>query len=162
MPCGGPIGLTLDPRLLSHWGIQSVCLYSTRLLLHNLIIGVRGGPSGRPLHSSWAVCIGKLWHPFEDIADFVRRRGQVAALQHRQTGQWSQRWFKRAVDWNEHLERPRNGYCWSSKLLHFRDGEWLIQRRMSLLPSDCASQWVMPCGKDRHQNQPRLRACSLV
>ena len=78
-------------------------------------------------------------YPFEDIADFVRRRGRAAAVQCRQTGQWSRRWFKRAADWNEHLERPRNGDCWSSKLLHFRDREWLIQKRMSLLPSDCTS-----------------------
>ena len=78
-------------------------------------------------------------YPGEDVAHFVRRRGRAAALQRRQSGQWSQRWFKRATDWNEHLERPRNGDSWSSKLLHYRAREWLIQRRVALLPASGSS-----------------------
>ena len=75
-------------------------------------------------------------YPGEDAADFVRRRGRAAALQCRQSGQWSQRWFKRATDWNKHLERPHNSDSWPAKLLHYRAREWLIQRRIPPLPAN--------------------------
>ena len=74
--------------------------------------------------------------PGEDIADFVRRRGRLAANQCRLSGVWSKRWFRRACDWHDHLLRPRNLNCWASKLLRYHDRNWLIQRRSDLLPSD--------------------------
>ena len=79
-------------------------------------------------------------YPCEDVGDFVRRRGRVAAHHCRSSGRWSKRWFKRASDWNQHLERPRNRCSWSAKLLHYMDREWFIQRRISLLPTDTGSQ----------------------
>ena len=73
-------------------------------------------------------------HPGEDTADFVKRRGRIAGRKCRSVGQWSQRWFTRAVEWNEYLKRPRNCQTWASKLIHYRNRQWFIERRASLLP----------------------------
>ena len=73
-------------------------------------------------------------NPGEEAEDFIRRRGRLAAGKCRNVGQWSHRWFRRALDWNEHLERPRNGRSWASSLLHYKDRQWFMARRASLLP----------------------------
>ena len=78
-------------------------------------------------------------YPGEDVGDFVKRRGRAAAHTCRISGPWSHKWFRRCLDWNEHLERPRNGHSWPAQLLHFRDRQWFIERRASLLPADCGS-----------------------
>ena len=74
--------------------------------------------------------------PGETAADYVKRRGHVAGRHCRQTGMWSSRWFKRAQDWNAHLERPRNRHSWPARLIHYMDSEWLIQRRLLFLPAN--------------------------
>ena len=76
-------------------------------------------------------------YPGEDLGDFVKRRGRAAASTCRTSGSWSHKWFRRALDWNAHLERPRNIHSWPAKLLHFKDRQWFIERRASLLPADC-------------------------
>ena len=78
-------------------------------------------------------------YPGEDISDYIRRRGRLAGQCCRVSGNWSRRWFNCAVDWNAHLERPRNRYSWSSRLLHYMDRQWFIDRRASLLPANCSS-----------------------
>ena len=78
-------------------------------------------------------------YPGEETPGYVRRRGRAAASHCKRVGTWSQRWFKRAVDWHSHLERPRNSHTWPAKTLHHRDREWLMRRRASLLPDNCNS-----------------------
>ena len=73
--------------------------------------------------------------PAEPADVFLRRRGQIAGRFCREKGLWSQRWFKRAVQWDDHLARPRNEATWAAKLRTYRDREWFIQRRCHLLPA---------------------------
>ena len=61
---------------------------------------------------------------------------QGCAQQCKLSGQWLRRWLKSAMDWNAHLERPRNGASWPAQLLHYKDRKLFINRRMSLLPCD--------------------------
>ena len=75
-------------------------------------------------------------YPGEEVGDFVKRRGRVAARACKNSGLWSHKWFRRSLDWNEHLERPRNIHSWPAKLLHFKDRQWFIERRASWLPAD--------------------------
>ena len=72
----------------------------------------------------------------ETAANYVKRRGHAAGQHCRQTGKWSSRWFKRAQDWNAHLQRPRNRHSWPARLLHYRDADWFIRRRLSFLTAD--------------------------
>ena len=67
--------------------------------------------------------------------DYVRRRGRLAAQLSRSHGLWSDRWFERAIRWDEHLARPRNARYWASKLRCYRDRDWFILRRSSFAPS---------------------------
>ena len=78
-------------------------------------------------------------HPGEGAPEYVRRRGRAAARQCKLAGNWSRRWFKRVVDWHDHLERPRNAHTWPAKTLHHRDREWLMRRRASLLSENRSS-----------------------
>jgi len=82
-------------------------------------------------------------YPGEEVPSYVRRRGRAAARQCKLAGTWSQRWFKRVVDWHSHLERPRNANTWPAKTLHHNDREWLMRRRASLLPVNCSSRSSM-------------------
>ena len=82
-------------------------------------------------------------YPGEELPNYVRRRGRAAARQCKLAGTWSQRWFKRVIDWHSHLERPRNSNTWPAKTLHHRGREWLMRRRASLLPDNCSSRSSM-------------------
>ena len=73
--------------------------------------------------------------PGEEPACYFRRRGRAAAAECKKQGVWSRRWFWRVLDWQDHLDRPRNGQSWAAKLSRYRDREWFIQRRASLLSS---------------------------
>ena len=70
----------------------------------------------------------------EDHRAYAQRRGRIAGMICKISGRWSGRWFQRALDWNEHLERPRNHRSWASRLLHYHDRAWFIDRRVALLP----------------------------
>jgi len=78
-------------------------------------------------------------HPGEGAPEYVRRRGRAAARHCKLAGNWSQRWFKRVVNWHDHLERPRNAHTWPAKTLHHNDREWLMRRRASLLSDSRSS-----------------------
>ena len=91
-------------------------------------------------------------YPGEELPDYVRRRGRLAASSCRAAGSWSKRWFSRVVDWNAHPERQRNRYTWSSRLLHYMDREWFINRRASLLPVDGCTGSVLAGRTDTRTN----------
>ena len=75
-------------------------------------------------------------NPGGDVAEDMKRQGRLAGLLCTRTGKWSHRWFQRAQTSNDHLERARNRHSWPSRLLHYRDRDWLMRRRASLLPAD--------------------------
>ena len=99
-------------------------------------------------------------YPDGEAADFIRRRGRLAAGKCREVGQWSHRWFRRALDWNEHLERPRNGCSWASSLFHYTDRQWFIARCASLL--DERLQWFLHRRQNGDKSSAWLRACTLA
>ena len=90
----------------------------------------------------------------ELVGDFVRRRGRNAARLCREHGVWSDRWFKRAVLWDEHLQRPQNSNTWSAKLRAHRDRLWFVQRRASLLPLGQSWSSSVTGGRTRTRTLP--------
>jgi len=70
----------------------------------------------------------------EDPASYVRRRGRVARGHCRKQGLWAAHWFARAIAWDDHLTRARNGQTWSGRLRDFRGKEWLKQQRALYVP----------------------------
>ena len=68
--------------------------------------------------------------PGESLDVFCRRRASFAAAVCRKGGTWSKRWFQRALDWDDHLRRRRNGNSWAAKLLDYRGAPWLASRRL--------------------------------
>ena len=70
---------------------------------------------------------------FEEPAEYCRRRNRDASALCRQLGLWSSEWFKRALAWHEHLQRPRNRSPWSALLGHHRGMIWLQAQRAALL-----------------------------
>ena len=91
-------------------------------------------------------------YPGEDLGDYVRRRGRLAGTSCRASGLWSKRWFTRAASWNAHLERDRNRYTWSARLLHYMDRQWFADRRASLLPVDGFSGSILAGRTDTRTN----------
>ena len=75
----------------------------------------------------------------EDIDVYVRRRGRIARNHCVQQGRWSDFWFGRAIQWDDHLARERNSYSWSARLRDYRGMQWLMDRRASLAPRDSNS-----------------------
>jgi hypothetical protein len=73
--------------------------------------------------------------PGEEVDVYVRRRGKAARKICSERGAWSNHWFGRALDWDEHLARPRNLASWPAKLRDYRGRQWLIERRASFAPS---------------------------
>ena len=71
----------------------------------------------------------------EEVDAYVRRRGEAARKKNSEHGVWSNHWFGRALDWDEHLARPRNLASWPAKLRDYRGRQWLIERRASFAPS---------------------------
>jgi len=65
----------------------------------------------------------------ETREQFTRRRGRAARQLCLQGGLWSQRWFRRTLDWDTHVRRERNGFTWSAKLVDYRAADYLAQRR---------------------------------
>ena len=60
---------------------------------------------------------------------FCRRRARIARRQCRQQGIWSERWFTRAIQWDEHLARPRNAFSWPASLRKHQDEGWFAWHR---------------------------------
>ena len=71
----------------------------------------------------------------EETESYVRRRGRIARSFCAESGQWSLYWFKGAVRWDEHLQRPVNDHSWSSRLRVYHGKEWLMTRRAQFAPS---------------------------
>ena len=71
----------------------------------------------------------------EDTIAYFRRRRRLARTLSSETGLWSERWFKRSLQWDEHIARPRNRQSWPAKLRNYRGRDWLMERRMSFAPS---------------------------
>ena len=70
----------------------------------------------------------------QEPACYFRKRGRgVAAAVCDRKGALSRRWFGMAFDWQEHLERPRNGQTCTAKLFRYRDKVRFIQRGASFL-----------------------------
>lgn len=86
----------------------------------------------------WTRCRGSLWHPGEDSASYVRRRGRLAAGLCREHGLWSRRWCLRVVSWDAHLKRPRNSGSWAAQVEKFHDASWFGIRLACLSPSGSA------------------------
>ena len=70
----------------------------------------------------------------EPVVDFIRRRGRIAKASCDSHGLWSQRWFDRALRWDEHLARPRNCQGWAARLRSYHDRDWFIFRRSLFAP----------------------------
>ena len=87
--------------------------------------------------------------PGEPIEDFCRRRNRSAAEKCRQHGLWSKHWFKRASDWDKHLERAHNERSWPVMLRPFHDAIWLEEQRVAHNMSGTQTR-VMP-------GRPRMR-----
>ena len=68
--------------------------------------------------------------PGEPAHEYVRRRNHAASCQTRAVGKWSDTWYKRVVNWKDHLERPRNAHSWPAQLLHYRGEGFLQQTRV--------------------------------
>ena len=69
--------------------------------------------------------------PNETPADFNRRRGRVAGSYCKKAGWWSDTWFKRAILWDEHVNRAHQHRSWCAPLLLWRDSLWLQERRLA-------------------------------
>ena len=67
--------------------------------------------------------------PHENPVEFLRRRNRQATATMNLHGKWITKHCKRAVAWNNHLRRPRNGRAWAAALLKFRDEQWIEQQR---------------------------------
>ena len=65
----------------------------------------------------------------ETPADFVRRRNRLAASECRTIGRWSIHWYKRAVQWDNHIARNHSPTCWPMLLRDFHDDSWLLEQR---------------------------------
>ena len=53
----------------------------------------------------------------ETREQFTCRRGRAARQLCLQSGLWSRRWFRRALNWDGHDRRERNGFMWTAKLV---------------------------------------------
>ena len=69
--------------------------------------------------------------PGENGADHCRRRNQEAATACRRHGRWSAFWFRRALDWDAHLQRGHNHASWPVLLRAFHGADWLDDRRIT-------------------------------
>ena len=68
--------------------------------------------------------------PGEDGLEYVQRRNREAAGHCRRHGLWSSHWFKRAKDWQDHIERGHSPLSWSVLLRPFHDHVWLDGQRI--------------------------------
>ena len=75
----------------------------------------------------------------EEVDSYVKRRGRAARKICVERGLWSHHWFNRAIQWDEHLSRPRNMHSWAARLREYRGKQWLIDRRVSLAPADSSN-----------------------
>ena len=73
--------------------------------------------------------------PGEEAESYVRRRGRAARKICEEHGTWSDHWFGRALNWDEHLARPRNCESWPAKLREYKGKQWLMDRRVSFAPT---------------------------
>ena len=71
----------------------------------------------------------------EEVDAYVRRRGKAARKLCIANGKWSALWFRRAVQWDEHLARPLNSYSWAAKLRMYRGRSWLMEQRSKFASS---------------------------
>ena len=71
----------------------------------------------------------------EEADAYVRRRGRAARKLCVANGKWSALWFRRAVQWDEHLARPLNSNSWAAKLRMYRGRSWLMEQRSKFAPS---------------------------
>lgn len=78
-----------------------------------------------------AILLRVIPFPCESSAEFARRRGRVASKFCNKYGLWGDRWFRRAIAWDDHVRRPRNSECWSAALLRWRGEQFLQGRRVA-------------------------------
>ena len=52
----------------------------------------------------------------EELENYIRRRAKSVRRVCAQNGMWFLGWFRRVLDWDEHLQRPRNGETWAAIL----------------------------------------------
>ena len=66
----------------------------------------------------------------DDSAEqYCRRRNRDAGALCSRLGFWSGLWFKRAVDWDDHIKRRRLPYSWPVLLGLVQDQAWLMRQR---------------------------------
>ena len=85
-----------------------------------------------------ASLIRPAWRPGEEAPEYVRRRGRAARKWCKDNGQWSARWFQRALKWNEHLTRAHDPNNWGAQLLKYHGREWLMWRRAMFAPTSAS------------------------
>ena len=82
-----------------------------------------------------------LKEPFrngERVEEYVRRRGRLAKKPCRDSGVWSNHWFRRVCKLDDHLARAHDKQSWAAKLRDYRGKEWLMMRRAQFVPANPA------------------------
>ena len=69
--------------------------------------------------------------PYEDLANYNRRRMRIIGNLARSNGAWGVDHAKRISSWAEHLERPRNISSLAAQVYAWHGAAWLQERRES-------------------------------
>jgi hypothetical protein len=73
--------------------------------------------------------------PCEQVTEYFRRRGKMAAAIAQAYGRWSTLWARRFTNWHEHCMRNHANKSWLPALFAYNDQNWLQEQRRPHTPA---------------------------
>ena len=77
-----------------------------------------------------AVMTREVGYPDEQLANYIKRRNQMASRVAGRRGRWSHIWAKRVVALHDCMHRQRNAESLVSRIFHWHVAAWLREQRL--------------------------------